>query len=96
MPERVAGCLVQGGTESDKAVWPLRSLIALWGVNQALDLYLPMFLKVHGPNIMLTNKLTILDQPTSSVVIRYCNRVAGTSFSLPPSWLSLFPSKLPI
>jgi hypothetical protein len=77
VPERVAARLVQGGTEGlgldtfivgDKAPGPLRSLFALWVINQALDAYPPAFLKVQGPNILLTHKLTILGQPVGGTV----------------------------
>jgi hypothetical protein len=77
VPERVAGRLVQSGTEGmgfdrnivgDKVTGPLRSLFALWAINQALDAYPPAFLKAYGPNILLTNKLTIRDQPVTGTV----------------------------
>jgi hypothetical protein len=77
VPERVAARLVQSGTEGmgfdrglvgDKAAGPLRSLFALWAINQALDAYPPAFLKVQGPNILLTHKLTILGQPVGGTV----------------------------
>ncbi len=78
VPERVAARLVQSGTEGlgfdrgivgKKAAGPLRSLLALWAINQALDAYPPAFLKAQGPNILLTNELTILGQPVSGTVI---------------------------
>jgi hypothetical protein len=77
VPERVAGRLVQSGTEGmgfdrglvgDKAAGPLRSLLALWAINQALDAYPPAFLKAHGPNILLTNKLTLVGYTASGTV----------------------------
>jgi hypothetical protein len=77
VPERVAARLVQSGTEGmgfykgivgDKAPGPLQSLFALWAINQALDAYPPAFLKVQGPNILLTHKLTILGQPVGGTV----------------------------
>jgi hypothetical protein len=77
VPERVAARLVQSGTEGlgldrrivgDKAAGPLRSLLALWSINQALDAYPPAFLKVQGPNILLTNKLTLLGHPVSGTI----------------------------
>jgi hypothetical protein len=78
VPERVAACLVQSGTEGlgfdrgivgDKVTGPLRSLFVLWAINQALDAYPSAFLKAHGPNILLTNKLTILDNLVFGTVI---------------------------
>jgi hypothetical protein len=77
VPERVAGRLVQSGTEGmgfdrglvgDKVTGPFRSLLALWAINQALDAYPPAFLKAYGPNILLTNDLTILGNPVSGTV----------------------------
>jgi hypothetical protein len=77
VPERVAARLVQSGTEGlgfykgivgDKAPGPLQSLLALWAINQALDAYPPAFLKVQGPNILLTDKLTILGQLVGGTV----------------------------
>ncbi len=76
VPERVGARLVQSGTEGqgldtrilgDKA-GPLQSLLALWAINQALDSYPPAFLKAQGPNILLTNELTLLGRPISGTI----------------------------
>ena len=76
--KRVNAQVVLGGTEGmelnihtvgDKAPWTIGSQSGLTAINQALDVYPTAFLKTYGPNILLSNTLTLRGIPIGGTVV---------------------------